>query len=101
MTLGDTPKCCQYGLSLKKNLNEHSFFTTDSVSSFPSIDAAKTRCLELNDCGGFVEDGDGDFFLRKDKNCLFASDDFEKTFIRPRPCSANSGIGRKGHCYKP
>ena len=74
-------------------------FTSDTATDavFSSIDAAKERCLELNDCGGIVGNGDEDYFLRKDKNCLFESTK-HSTFIRPRPCSANSqnsGLGSK------
>ena len=68
-------------------------YPSDSTP-FPSKDAAKKRCLELNDCGGFVEEN-GDYFLRTDTNCLFDSTKY-KTFIRPRPCSAktpNPGLG--------
>ena len=74
-------------------------FTSDTATDavFSSIDAAKERCLELDDCGGFVEGEDGDYFLRKDKNCLFDTTKYT-TFVRPRPCSANSqnpGLGSK------
>ena len=70
-------------------------YPSDSTP-FPSKDAAKKRCLELNDCGGFVEE-EGDYYLRTDTNCLFDSTKY-KTFIRPRLCSAktpNPGLGSK------
>ena len=92
-----------FAWSFKKTFSEHPIITSD-LTHFGSIDAAKKRCLELNDCSGFVEDQNGNFFLRKDKNCLFDSAKYTRTFIRPRPCSTNSqntGFGSKEYCNTP